>query len=524
MRPVFENFEDFVKNSFFIFEDKNKRKNKDKDKEEEPDKSEDYKNSSSVGKYYYDQSRDQFVKVSKKINPKGKIFEIPEEELLKMQGDSDLDKKLDLETISAGTEIGKKILTDALDKLNKEDNELADSILNPLIEAAGKTVLGKNIINIKGNSHLQAILKELGFLKSKSGPLKNGITCYFNGETKKALNSLSGINRIDLSNPNDILIFKESLINSGKLYNKNFAKNILDTKEKSLKAKKPELKPYIDTGLALPYYDKQWKEEGAYDYKLKLTGDILLDMYIFNSKKEGGLSDAATDTGPSEYPCPYEFDAKTGTLNFEGKEYKLAINPHLKDSISSITGTSKSNKWHTSRGTIWPTWQSTAASSGITKPLDVVKSFFEMSDLNVKKVYEISFYKEKVKDPGLETISPLVNHCIGTSMWGSLVHGQKTIANTIKSLKEYGYSSINDAIEKVGEKFVTEIMVLEQIKLYASYDNAPTYLTGWTNGFLNFHRYFVPKYADLPPKEEFPKEYAKRESEGENGYSNLDVA
>jgi hypothetical protein len=247
-------------------------------------------------------------------------------------------------------------------------------------------------------------------------------------------------------------------------------------------------------------------------------------MYIFNSKKEGGLSDAATDTGPSGYPCPYEFDAKTGTLNFEGKEYKLAINPHLKDSVSSITGTSKSNKWHTSRGTIWPTWQYTAASSGITNPLAVVKSFLEMSDINVKKVYEISFYKEKVKDPGLETISPLVNHCIGTSMWGSLVHGQKTIANTLKSLKEYGYSSINDAIEKVGEKFVTEIMVLEQIKLYASYKNSKTYLTGWTNGFLNFHRYFVPKYADLPPKEEFPKEYAKRESEGENGYSNLDVA
>jgi hypothetical protein len=160
-------------------------------------------------------------------------------------------------------------------------------------------------------------------------------------------------------------------------------------------------------------------------------------LYIFNSKKEGGLSDDTRDTGPSKDPCPYEFDAKTGTLNFEGKEYKLAINPHLKDSVSSITGTSKSNKWHTSRGTIWPTWQYTAARTGITKPLDVVKSFFEMSDANVKKVYEISFYKEKVKDKGLETISPLVNHCIGTSMWGSIVHGQKTIANTIKLLKEY---------------------------------------------------------------------------------------
>jgi hypothetical protein len=522
MRPVFENFEDFVKNSFFIFEDKNKRKNK--DKEEDPDKSEDYKNSSSAGKYYYDQSKDQFVKISGEINPPGKIFEIPEEELLKMQKDSDLDKELEKETISAGTELGKKILTDALDKLNKEDNELADSILNPLIESAGKTVLGKNIINIKGNSHLQAILKELGFLKSKSGPLKNGITCYFNGETQKALNSLSGINRIDLSNPNDILIFKEALIDSGKLYNKNFAKNILDVKEKSLKAKKPELKPYIDTGLTLPYYDKQWKEEGSFDYKLKLTGDIIKDMYIFNSKKEGGLSDDTRDTGPAKDPCPYEFDAKTGTLNFEGKEYKLAINPHLKDSVSSITGTSKSNKWHTSRGTIWPTWKSTAALLGITSPLEVAKGFFEMTDDNARKVYELTFYGKNVKDKGLETISPLVNHCIGTSMWGSLVHGEKTIANTLKTLKEYGYSSLNDAIEKVGEKFVTELMLLEQIKLYSSYKNANTYITGWTNGILNFHRYFVPKYADLPPKEEFPKEYAKREGEGENGYSNLDVA
>jgi hypothetical protein len=34
-------------------------------------------------------------------------------------------------------------------------------------------------------------------------------------------------------------------------------------------------------------------------------------------------------------------------------------------------------------------------------------------------------------------------------MWGSLVHGEKTIANTLKTLKEYGYSSINDAIENV---------------------------------------------------------------------------
>ena len=74
MRPVFENFEDFVKNSFFIFEDK------DKNKKEDPDKSEDYKNSSPVGKYYYDQSKDQFVKISREMNPKGKIFEIPEED------------------------------------------------------------------------------------------------------------------------------------------------------------------------------------------------------------------------------------------------------------------------------------------------------------------------------------------------------------------------------------------------------------------------------------------------------------
>jgi len=38
---------------------------------------------------------------------------------------------------------------------------------------------------------------------------------------------------------------------------------------------------------------------------------------------------------------------------------------------------------------------------------------------------------------------------------------------------------------------------------------------------LNFHRYFVPKYADLPRKDKFPEEYAKREGEGENAYANL---
>ena len=65
-------------------------------------------------------------------------------------------------------------------------------------------------------------------------------------------------------------------------------------------------------------------------------------------------------------------------------------------------------------------------------------------------------------------------------------------------------------------------MLLEQIKLYESYKNADTYIKGWTNGMLNFHRYFVPKYADLPRKDKFPKEYAKREGEGENAYANLE--
>ena len=106
-------------------------------------------------------------------------------------------------------------------------------------------------------------------------------------------------------------------------------------------------------------------------------------------------------------------------------------------------------------------------------------------------------------------------------MWASLAHGQKTIDNTLKRLKEYGYSSLNDGIAKVGEKFVTELMLLEQIKLYESYKNADTYIKGWTNGMLNFHRYFVPKYADLPRKDKFPEEYAKREGEGENAYANL---
>ena len=566
MRPVFENFSEFVKNYKIILEEgepslssnkgnssvsseeetpavkKGIKKIKDqilglfKKKEESKyakgDSEENYPKIKPK-KFYFDRDLNKFVVKYTSSDERGKYkkWEIPQEDLDQMASDKDIDELFN----SIGDD--KKYLDITKEKLKEAssalDKEATDILINPLIDfvqenikkkPGSSQVLGRNIINLKANAHLQSILKELGLLKSKAGPSKDGITCYFNGETEKALEKLSGMKSISVLDPEEIDLLKDYILEDGRSYNKEFRKKIIKSRDEALKKKKIEIKPYIDTGLTLSYYDRQWKEDGSYDYKLKLTGNIIDDMYIFNSKKEGGLSDAATDTGPSQYPCPYEFDAKTGTLNFEGKEYKLAINPHLKDSISSITGTSKSNRWHTSRGVIWPTWQSTAPKLGITNPLEVAKSFFEMTDSNVKKVYEISFYKEKVKDPGLETISPLVNHCIGTSMWGSIVHGKKTIANTLKSLKEYGYSSMNDAIEKVGEKIVTELIILEQIKLYSSYDNAPTYITGWINGFLNFHRYFVPKYADLPPKEEFPKEYAKREAEGENGYSNLDVA
>ena len=471
------------------------------------------------------------------------------EKLAKQFGKEEIkDTKKDLESIyNKSSEAQEKFLKDlkfALDhkkKLTKEQSEyleqrrkemdeyqkseaakIAKKIIDPMQAYIGPKLLGKNITNLKGNAHLQSLLKEIGLLNSKTGPIKNGITCYFNGETEKALSSLTGGIYLDFSDSStkDRLIDYLSSKAIGKM-TEDLPERIIKTRDASLKAKNPELKPYIDTGLTLPYYDKQWKEEGALDYKLKLTGDIIKDMYIFNSKKEGGLSDNPKDSSPAGNPCPYEFDAKTGKLNFEGKEYQLAINPHLKDSISSITGTSKSNKWHTSRGSIWPTWKSTAAFLGITKPLDVAKGFFEMTDDNARKVYELTFYNKHVKDKGLETKSSLTNHCIGTAMWASLAHGQKTVENTLKRLNEYGYSSLNDGIAKVGEKFVTELMLLEQIKLYESYKNADTYIKGWTNGMLNFHRYFVPKYADLPRKDKFPGEYAKREGEGENAYANL---
>jgi hypothetical protein len=84
-----------------------------------------------------------------------------------------------------------------------------------------------------------------------------------------------------------------------------------------------------------------------------------------------------------------------------------------------------------------------------------------------------------------------------------------------------GYSGLEDAIQKIGDKTVVEIMLREQINLYLSYANASTYGKGWTLGLLNFHRYFVPVYADLPAQSKFPEEYAKRESASTASLSGL---
>jgi lysozyme family protein len=278
---------------------------------------------------------------------------------------------------------------------------------------------------------------------------------------------------------------------------------------------------YIDTGLLRPYYEKVWSAGGPSDYNLALTGDIIGDMYKFNSVKEGGLADDPRDSGPASTPCPYEYDAQTGKMTYNGTVYQLKINPHLQNSVSVVNGGSKSNKWHTSRGIIWTTWKTAAAAMGITDPLNVAKGFFEMTDDNAKNVYELTFYNTMVKGKGRETSSQMVNHCMGTGFWGSITHGEKTITNTISNLSELGYSSLEDAIQKIGDKIVVEIMLREQINLYLSYSNASTYGKGWTLGLLNFHRYFVPVYADRPVQSKFPDEYAKRGSAGTASLSGL---
>lgn len=405
--------------------------------------------------------------------------------------------------------------------MKQEELNRANRVISILKEAAGGKTLGKNVINIKGNTQLQVFLKKLGVLKSTAGPLKDGVTCYFNGETEAALKTLCGLDQIDFSNPESIQTFSMSWVDRSEVLDMGFNKALVSERETALAAKKPELKVYIDTGILRPYYEKVWSAGGSSDYNLALTGNIIDDMYRFNSIKEGGLADDPRDAGPAANPCPYEYDAKTGKLTYNGTVHQLKINPHLQNSVSVINGGSTSNRWHTSRGIIWPTWKTAAAAMGITDPLNVAKSFFEMTDENAKKVYELTFYNTMVKDKGRETISPMVNHCMGTGFWGAITHGEKTIANTVSRLSEMGYSGLNDAIQKIGDKMVVEIMLDEQIKLYLSYSNAGTYGKGWTLGLLNFHRYFVPVYADLPSQSKFPDEYAKREAAKDASFSGL---
>jgi len=410
-----------------------------------------------------------------------------------------------------------------MNKASQDDEQIrSNRVIKDLKEAAGGFNLGKNVINLRGNAHLQIFLKKLGVLKSKAGPLGDGVTCYFNGETEAALMSLCGLDQIDFSNPESIATFAKSWVNREEVLAPGFNKSLITERDQVLQAKKPELKDYIDTGLMRSYYEQQWTEGGGRDFKLALTGDILDDMYKFNSIKEGGLSDDPRDTGPAALACPYEFDAKTGKLTYNGMTYQLSINPHLQNSVSTINRTSKSSKWHTSRGVIWPTWKTAAAAMGISNPLEVAKGFFEMKDENAKQVYELTFYNTMIKDKGRETVSAMVNHCMGTGFWGSVVHGETTIANTLNTLSELGYSGMDDAIQKVGDKIVTEIMLVEQVKLYLSYKNAKTYGRGWTGGLINFHRYFIPVYADMPAREKFPEEYAKRERSKTQGFSGLD--
>jgi hypothetical protein len=413
---------------------------------------------------------------------------------------------------------GQEVLQNAM---KQDELNTANRVISILKEAAGGKTLGKNVINLKGNTQLQVFLKKLGVLKSNAGPLGDGVTCYFNGETGAALKTLCGLDQLDFSNTESMNTFAKSWVNRPEVLDLNFNKALISERDAVLAAKKPELKVYIDTGLLRPYYEKLWSAKGSTDYNLALTGNILEDMYKFNSIKEGGLADDTRDTGPAADPCPYEYDAKTGKLNYNGTVHQLKINPHLQNSVSVINGGSSSNRWHTSRGVIWPTWKTAAAAMGITDPLMVAKGFFEMTDEHARRVYELTFYNPMVKDKGRETISPMVNHCMGTGFWGAITHGEKTIANTISALSDMGYSGLNDAIQKIGDKTVVEVMLNEQIKLYLSYKNASTYGKGWTLGILNFHRYFVPVYADLPSQEKFPDEYAKREGAKDASFSGL---
>jgi hypothetical protein len=101
-----------------------------------------------------------------------------------------------------------------MNKAVQDDEQIrSNRVIKDLKEAAGGFNLGKNVINLRGNAHLQTLLKKLGVLKSKAGPLGDGVTCYFNGETEAALMSLCGLDQIDFSNPESMTTFVKSWVN-----------------------------------------------------------------------------------------------------------------------------------------------------------------------------------------------------------------------------------------------------------------------------------------------------------------------
>ena len=263
MRPVFENFSEFVKNYKIILEDEenpslasNKKgattfsKSSGEEEEDSPiknsikklkqklldlfkKKEEKYAEGDSEEnypkikpkKFYFDPEKNMFVMVYKDYSlldkdRKTQKWEISPSEIEKMEDEAGYEELLK----QVKDKESQKIINLATEKIKNAieglDKSKTQNLIDPLIESVkdrvkkdkgASYILGKNIIDLKSNSYLQSLLKKFGYLKSKSGPLKNGITCYFNGETEKALEKLSGMKSINFLDEEEIEDFRESL-------------------------------------------------------------------------------------------------------------------------------------------------------------------------------------------------------------------------------------------------------------------------------------------------------------------------
>lgn len=222
-----------------------------------------------------------------------------------------------------------------------------------------------------------------------------------------------------------------------------------------------------------------FEELYLYPLGIKTTGNLENDMVVYIQKKEGGLSDDPSDTDPSKTPVGYTVAGGVG--------YKYT-SPSVESKV--YIGKKTSDKWHTNKGFIWPSFKK-GISGG--NNIESYNRFFNMSNEDWIKVYKEQFYKKYAA--GI-TKSDLVNYYLSLWYWGSGAGGADPLLNKFKqSLRNKGYNSLDDFLEKNSEKKLLTELVAYRIEAFKVMQNAPTYLVGWAGGALNWYRYFIPIYT-----------------------------